>query len=357
MSSLVLPIIGSIVGVGAFVYFIIRPRLGNLQELRHYIMPIGFFIVVMAILLYFILRPSNTSSTVMVAGPYSLSTPTQVISMSNFPSTLAAGAFLENGQGTFQCFVYLDNLAKTGKHVKCGINTSTPNCSTGLYEPCECSTPADCTNCKHEGYQSVFNLYGAFTLEVMNVPDASRPNAVSAQLSLRTETTDSAQRKVHIETIPLPPIDQQKWVMITISKEGRRIDIYYNNALVSSSKTVNMISTVNINGTPASIGDSTLSGQIGGLGFLPNRLSVSEVSAMYATSTDTRGNPNIFTITPTSYTYSLASGSKSSIIQKLCLDGSCFSFPQIGLPDITSYENIFNLNPTKSILPLTSEYA
>ena len=79
--------------------------------------------------------------------------------------------------------------------------------------------------------------------------------------------------------------------MVTISREGRRIDVYYNNSIVSSSKTMNMISVTNVNGSPVMLGDSGLSGQIALLSFFPNRYSIQDVTTAYTKFTDTRGNP------------------------------------------------------------------
>jgi hypothetical protein len=306
-------------------------------------------------MLYFILRPTPQLTSTKV-GPISLSSKSNALSASDFSSQDIADSFYKEGQGTFQCFIMLDALARTGTHVDCGRLSNSPNCDNGLYPICVCTTKNDCTNCSHEGYQPVFIIHGIYTLEVMNIPDASRPNAIAAQLTVRTSSDTNAAQVTQVETINLPPIDHQKWVMITVSKEGRRIDIYYNNTLVSSSKTQDIISTIS-NGTPLIVGDPILSGQIGGLTFLPNRQTTDEVSSTYAKATNTRGDPIIFTTTPTSLTYDITTKPSNAFISGLCLDGSCLSFPQIGQPDLSSYPNIFNINTSRSGLPFRTEYA
>ena len=45
------------------------------------------------------------------------------------------------------------------------------------------------------------------------------------------------------ETIPLPELPFQKWTMITIAREGRRFDIYYNGKIVTSKRTQNVVDT------------------------------------------------------------------------------------------------------------------
>lgn len=313
-------------------------------------------IILLGIALYFILRPASPLTTTNKIGPIDLSSKTNALSISDFSTPAIANAFYKEGQGSFQCFVMLDAISRTGSHVDCGKGTATPACDTGLYPICKCTAVSDCTNCDHAGYQKLCVIHGIYTLEVMNVPDASRPNAVGAQLTVRTRTNSGGNDTTEVETIDLPPIDRQKWVMITITKEGRRIDVYYNNALVTSSTLQSIIST-DSNATPLITGDPMLSGQIGGIRFLPNRMTITEVVSSYAASVDTRGQPNMFVTTPTALTYTNSTAPEKSIIQKLCLDGSCLSFPKLGQPEISEYSNIFNQNASNSRLPFTTQYA
>ena len=294
----------------------------------------------------------------VMSGPYPLSVSKAVVSTSDFSTVPGSTAFLTDGQGTFQCFIYLDQTLKTGGHVDCGTNQNQPSCDTGLYNDCKCTTPADCTNCAHKGYNQLINLYGVYKLEVMNAPDASRPNSVAVQLSVQTKYLNASSNPAsNIQTIPLPPLAKQKWTMITISREGRRIDVYYNNTLVSSSTTNNMIATTNVNGTPVMVGDFGLSGHVGGISFFPSRLSIQDVSTQYGETTDTRGNPTVFTTSQTSNSYEVSSRTNTpSIISSLCLDGSCISLPQVGQPDIGSYSNILNINPQAGVAA-TTQYA
>ena len=291
---------------------------------------IGLGVVVFSIFLYFVFRPA-VSQQVLVRGPLQISSSSEAIALTGFSSINVSTAFLNDGQGTFQCFIYLDQLSKTGEHVDCGNSMNQPSCDTGLYTICNCNTRVDCTNCAHTGYRKVFSLYGVYTLEIMNVPDASRQNSVAVQLTVRTNTEDASGVALStIETISLPPLPQQKWTMITISREGRRLDIYYNNEIISSSKTINMITVANVNGSPAMIGDLGLSGQIGLLSFFPNRFSVQDVSNSYTQNTDTRGSPLQIATTKGAFTQTLSEGiDTSSWLHKLCLDGSCLSLPKV----------------------------
>jgi len=320
-------------------------------------------LIILGVALYFILRPKTVLTTTLKKGPFSLSSKSDILTVSDFSSAVIANSFYIDGQGTFQCFIFLDSFARTGGHVDCipssrttgslpSINDNSPSCDTGLYPICKCSSINDCGNCTHEGYQTVFTIHGVYALELMNVPDASRPNAIGAQLTVRTSNTGITQ----VETIPLPPIEHQKWVMLTITKNGRRIDVYYNNTLVSSSKLQNIPSTFS-NDIPLNIGNTLLSGKIGALTFLPNHQSINDVSAEYAKSVNTRGDPNMFITTVSSSSYDVKERPENSILSSLCLDGSCMTFPKIGEPNVSSYLNIFNTEAPRAGAPLLTEYA
>jgi len=173
-----------------------------------------------------------------------------------------------------------------------------------------------------------------YNLEILNVPDASRQNSVSAQLSVRTQAGTDA----YVETIPLPPLSLQKWTMITLTKEGRRISVYYNDTLVSSSKTLNMISTMNPSGTIVQAGDSGLSGTIALITMNSGVQTIGEVAAFYSANTDTRGSPSSILTGSGNFSANIDTVKKSSLLSTLCLDGSCLSFPRVGaaLPNLTT---------------------
>jgi hypothetical protein len=141
-----------------------------------------------------------------------------------------------------------------------------------------------------------------------------------------------------VETIPLPPLPLQKWTMFTLSKTGRRIDVYYNDTLVSSKTLLNMISN-NINAHAiASVGDSRgLSGSIGLISMNGSSATIGSVASAYSQSSDTRGAPTKFGISLKSYTNSVSSNPGSGILSRLCLDGSCLHLPRVG-----------NVNPSLS---------
>lgn len=277
--------------------------------------------------IYALKNPIPSATT--FEGPFPLTKRATAVSSSDFPSTAEATMYVTEGSATFQAFVYPDTLAQTAKVSGCGRGPQTPSCESGLYPVCECGT--DCANCAHEGYRTLVRLYGIYTIEVLNVPDASRQNAVATQLTVVTGTAT----KKFVETIPLPPLNLQVWTMITLCHDGRRMDVYYNDALVSSSKTdyalVNRTNSVNF----IEVGDAGLTGTIGLLRFYRGAATTTEVAATYTALADTRGNPTGLLTTPTAYSAAVARLDSGSLLSRLCLDGSCLPAGNLRAPAIT----------------------
>lgn len=300
---------------------------------------------VVGMFLYLALR-GKRAAQVRSLGPFPLGERKTLLTSDLFASADAANQYLKSGTGTFSCFVYLDNLARTGSAIDCGTRPNQPSCATGLYEPCKCSSPIDCGNCAHTGYKTLFSLYGVYNFEILNVPDASRPNSVSAQLTLRTDTRGAAGPETYVESLSLPPLPLQKWVMITIGKDGRRVDVYYNDKIVSSSKLLHMLSVQSSNGVICQAGDTGLSGVIAVLRMQEHTYTTLEVSSEYTALTDTRGRPLNITTDTGAYTATSGPLVTSEFLHTLCLDGSCLSMPNFPTP-----------GPEGPIYDLTSPYA
>jgi hypothetical protein len=133
--------------------------------------------------------------------------------------------------------------------------------------------------------------------------------------------------------INLPAVPLQKWVMITISRSGRRYDVFYNNELVSSSKTLNMIATTADRGKQTLVGSSRLSGYAALLNKYDTNVSSASVGGVYKSSSDTRGAPILASALPSiagnapqgsNTGYTLAGYGK---IPSLCPSGSCLEPP------------------------------
>jgi hypothetical protein len=186
-----------------------------------------------------------------------------------------------------------------------------------------------------------------------------------SQLAVQTSSTVGKTVTNYIETIPLPPLALQKWTMITVAKEGRRIDIYYNDQLVSSSSMQNMI-VVTGDGTVVTAGDIGLSGTLGVVRFDTGRLSVTAVSSLYSKLADTRGAPMALQVNVQGATAAVTAnntGWYQNILKALCLDGSCLTAPKIQTPTLgdvlTTNPNIpsITVQAPSPIYAVTTEYA
>lgn len=94
------------------------------------------------------------------------------------------------------------------------------------------------------------------------------------------------------ETIPLPEIPLQKWTMVTVAREGRRFDVYYNGKLVASKRTQYLVDSRSGFG-PIVAGDPSLTGKIALVESFPQKLSEHEVMEKYKANSDTTGKPNL----------------------------------------------------------------
>jgi len=310
-------------------------------------------IVVIVIAVFLYIRFANSSSTdvsplVVNRGPYNLKGGIQVVKASDLGKD--PNAFLTEGEGAFQCFVYLDGNVRTGNASDCGTDPALPSCGTGLYQECQCGNDLSCQACKHPGYKSLINLYDTFKIEVLTQPDASRQNSVSAQIVVKTTPSQdgNGNNSYAIETFPLPPLPEQKWTMITVSKQGRQIFVYYNGTLILSKKALHTFSVIPpASQIPVYAGDATLSGNIAMITFYPSHQGIPDVANQYSSMVDTRGNLNSLPAVPTSSSYKIEDTSPSAIASTLCLDGSCLkmrsapttisTIPSIYSPLETSY--------------------
>ena len=252
--------------------------------------PVALVIMLGIVLIMYFSPSFFKKKTFTASGPFNLSSPQTAI-------PFESSKLLLEPQFTAQAFVYLNPIMKTGSHVNCGIDPKQPSCLDGSFQPCLCNDLSGCGSCLNRGYFRIIDLMGIATLEVMPVPDASRQGAMATHLYVKTEMMNTSgvapRHHYYIETIQLPPTPVQKWVMITIVREGRQFDIYYNDALVKSQKTMFMpisnSTQTNLSGVLS--GSTGLNGHMANIILHPNRLTIFDVERDYKTLADTRGSP------------------------------------------------------------------
>ena len=130
------------------------------------------------------------------------------------------------------------------------------------------------------GFTPIIQIDNNWHLEITPAP-ASGLN-VSARL--RVHTSDSGVLKE--EYIELPPIPKQKWMCITILRDGRRFDVIYNNEIVAS-QTLEFYPVVI--SSPLSIGNTGLNGSVIHVIINGKRLSPTEVESERLAHVDTNG--------------------------------------------------------------------
>ena len=300
-------------------------KVANSQEGKTIYMWAGIAVGVIVLLayLYTVFFPANATS-VSAQGPFELLAPRNERNGVFGNNVDESNKFMRNDMDeAIQFFVYLDGTLRMGQSIESGSSGSNvPSQDSGLYQQCRCTSKDDCRNClPHIGYQTIMNIQDTFVLEILNSPDASRPNAVATQIYVKTQVSDN----FNIETFPLPPLPEQKWTMVTISKQGRQINVYYNSTLVLAKKAQNNFSTRTPTCSPVSVGSNSLSGKVATVTYFSSHQTINDVAARYQALTDTRGNLISMQIKPTSTSYMTTDNSPAGFVKSLCLDLSCFS--------------------------------
>jgi hypothetical protein len=272
------------------------------------------FVLILAGVMYYFNMGYKPKIVANVTGPSPLDS-------SELISSMDTKQFYMEGIGSFSTFVNIESVNRTGSYTSCGTGPGQVSCGDGSFAPCACvAATGDCSQCVHSGYTPMFNLSDVAKLEILTAPDASRQGMAMSHLVIKTITKGAGGTpQVYIETLRLPPISLQKWIMVTVAREGRRFDVYYNDTIVLSQKTMYMPisdpSYTNMKGVTS--GSNTLKGELALMNLYNYRLSSLDVSAKYREYADTRGHPRI----PQSVT--------GNFSVNLCPSGGCFDMPVI----------------------------
>ena len=281
-------------------------------------------IIITLLILSFIPLPFGLP-LVQMKGPYNIHDTTKLFTSSDF---------LSGSSVTFQGFIYLQQLQKTTVTAACSsTDHSLADCDTGKYSLCACKV-GDCKACIHEGYIQILDINNICGLEILGAPDGGRQGKAPVQFTIKTQTTGtdgSTIANIFVETFVLPPLPFQQWTMISISRDGRRFDFYYNDQLVLSKQT----STVLYN-SPLSpnifIGNDKVNGSSGYFTLYNTIQTAEQIHSQYNSFIDTKKTPlfnetipsnlkpisGIFgqNILPSTYTF-----------PALCSSGNCLGNP------------------------------
>jgi hypothetical protein len=259
----------------------------------------------------------SSQSTAM----YSLSTPRkQVVENSLLPWNMATPS-------SIRFAVYIKASPKTVANVDCtsAIETTAlkQSCTEYSYSTCTCS--GDCANCaKPSHLVSLLSLGSFVNLLVSGYVSESDKQFVSTLLTIKTGSGSNT----HIESVSLPAIPLQKWTVVTIVQEGRRIDVFYGANSVAS--TYLKYTPIPAHATDSwMIGESRpgeMSGWVGQIGLFSTSLTSktsADVTNDVVQLVDTTGLPYAQNEMDFSFDLSLPS----------CLFGTCSGLPPIKPPN------------------------
>ena len=132
--------------------------------------------------------------------------------------------------------VYINSAPKTVSSVgNCSEGTDTTTlrqlCNDYTFTSCTCND-VSCANCTVTDTQltPLLTLGSMVNLLVSGYVAQTDKPLVSTLLTIKT----ASSANIHVESISLPAIPLQKWTVVSIVQEGRRIDVYYGAKSVAS---------------------------------------------------------------------------------------------------------------------------
>jgi len=195
------------------------------------------------------------------------------------------------------------------------------SCTDYAFTSCACSSQSDCSNCELSSslLTPLLSLGDTVKLYTSGYTSQSDKPLVSTLLTIKTKSQSIKQ----IESISLPAIPLQKWTVVTLVQEGRRIDIYYGETMVASTY-------LKYSPVPAGSGDTWSVGQMSGwsgtVGLFSTALrpySSQDVSTDVEQLVDTTGLPYVKSEMNFSFDLNLPN----------CLFGTCTGLPAVKPPN------------------------
>ena len=281
-------------------------------------------LIVVGVIYFFYPQLLSKSLSTSATGPYDLAT-TQSIFSPDIPSK-----FSTNTSITVQGFFFVSPLQRTASAIVCGT-PGNPSCDDGRFHTCTCDLSNNCGGCTRTGYTPLIQVADVFSIELLSAPDAGRQGKVMAQLAIKTQTNMDGSgnpiaasggtqvSQANIEIINLPTFPVQKWVMLTIVRDGRRFDVYYNDRLVASQKVLYMMGSALDSTKGVTVGNPGFSGYGGALTVYYTAQKAADISRVYSSSSDTRGAPYL-TLPKKDGS---PQGATGITFPSLCLTGSC----------------------------------
>jgi hypothetical protein len=114
-------------------------------------------------------------------------------------------------------------------------------------------------------------------------PSPKEKEEHGARLRIKTKNNGASREEI----VPLPPIPKQKWVFLTVLREGRRFDVLYDNQMVASHRLSHYPEVIS---NPMTVGNKGLEGTVIHIKTNRRRLTPEEVEQERLTHVDSNGN-------------------------------------------------------------------
>ena len=140
-------------------------------------------------------------------------------------------------------------------------------------------------------YTTLLGVKGSFEFQIapsrLFFDVSGGPNVQSPQSTAQLVVYTTHREFI---TIPLPPLTQQKWIFISILRDGRRFDVMYDDKIVASHR-IDVYPMAIAN--PLVIGDKALLGQAIHMFTKSSRATPTQISALRASYSDMTGQPPV----------------------------------------------------------------
>ena len=224
---------------------------------------------------------------------------------------------------TIRFAILVSSAPKTLTKTACIGSTSPsgsfgPDCNTYKYNICSCGTSCGSSTCaiSTTSYLSKLLWLGNYIqFYASGYTSENDKPYVPALLQIQTAKDTTA---AYMESVELPAIPLQKWTVVTIVKEGRRIDVFYGQKTVAST----LLSYLPVPAKTAnnwSSGNNKWKGKIGLFNFYNSAYTSDDVNKDVSTLVNTRGIPYI----ESQPTFSFA------VPEIPCMFGNCNKLPTV----------------------------
>jgi hypothetical protein len=224
---------------------------------------------------------------------------------------------------TIRFAILVSSAPKTLTKTNCTSNipaqTFEPNCDTYRYNRCSCNA-GSCGNStcaiSADSYLSKLLWLGEYIqFYASGYTSENDKPYVPALLQIQTARDSTA---AYMESVELPAIPLQKWTIVTIVKEGRRIDVFYGQKTVASTL-LEFAPVPSKNNSSWSSGNTKWQGKIGLFNYYNSAYTSDDVNKDVSTLVNTRGIP-----------YLESQPSFSFAVPEIpCMFGNCNKLPNV----------------------------